>query len=330
MKQSIPKEKLIHMFRTMVRSRRFEESLTQEILMHGVCREPGKGIPRNVLTSIGHEAIAAGACANLRADDYVAVGHRGLAVQIAKGLRMDLMMAEIYGRKTGYCKGKAGSIHIGDFASGVFIAQSIVGDSIPIATGAALSAKMRGTDQVALNFFGDGGCNTARFHEGLNLASIWKLPVVYIVENNLYALSTPFSYHMNIPDVAIRASAYGIPGVIVDGNDVIAVYEVVSEAITKARKGGGPTLLECKTYSHHGIYVGEPFQVYKPKQEYEEWMKKDPIPRFRNQLIKMKVLTEKEIDEIDRAAVEEVEKATEFALKSPYPDPAETLDDVYA
>ena len=243
---------------------------------------------------------------------------------------MNLMMAEIFGRKTGYNKGRGGSLHIADFASGVLLANSIVGASITIATGVALSARMRGTDQVCLDFFSDGASNTSRFHEGINLGSIWKLPVVYIVENDLYGFSTPLSYHMNIPDIAIRASAYGIPGVIVDGNDVVAVYQVISEAVARARKGQGPSLIECKTYTQGGLYEGDPFQTYKPGEEYQEWLKNDPVLNCRNQLIKTGVLTEKEVAEMDRAVLEEVDKAVEFALASPFPEPAEALEDVYA
>lgn len=326
---NIAREKLRDMFQMMVRSRRFEERLAEEV-RKGYSRETRTGIPRGVHLSLGREAIAAGACANLRADDYVAVGHRGMGVQVARGLKMNLMMAEIFGRKTGYNKGRGGSLHIADFASGVLLANSIVGASIPIATGVALSAKMRGTDQVCLDFFSDGACNTSRFHEGINLGSIWKLPVVYIIENDLYGFSTPFSYHMNIPDIAVRASAYGIPGVIVDGNDVVAVYKAVSEAVARARKGEGPSLIECKTYTRGGLYEGDPFQTYKPEEEYEEWLKKDPILKFRDQLIKTGVLTEKEADEIDRAVLGEVDKAVKFAVESAFPDPAEALEDVYA
>ncbi|MDI6777490.1 MAG: thiamine pyrophosphate-dependent dehydrogenase E1 component subunit alpha [Syntrophales bacterium] len=318
---AIEKEKLMDMYRTMVRIRFFEERVAREFA--------AGNIPGFVHLYIGEEAIATGACASLRPDDYITSTHRGHGHLVAKGGKTDLMMAELYGKKTGYCKGKGGSMHIADVDIGILGANGIVGAGIPIATGAALSAKMRGTDQVALCFFGDGASNTTRFHEGINLGSIWKLPVVYICENNLYGISVPQSYHMNISDIADRAASYGIPGVVVDGNDVIAVYEAVGEAVVRARRGEGPALIECKTYRYKGHFEGDP-QVYKPKEEVEEWMKKDPIPRFKKQLIEIGVLTEKETGEIDQDMLEEMNKAVKFAEESPFPAPEETLEDVYA
>ena len=220
-------------------------------------------------------------------------------------------------------------MHIADVDIGILGANGIVGAGIPIAGGAALSAQMRGTDQVAVCFFSDGASNTTRFHEGVNLASIWKLPVVYVIENNQYAESTPISYAVNIANLADRAAAYGIPGRTIDGNDVLAVYEAVGEAVARARKGEGPTLIECKTYRWRGHFEGD-MQTYKPKEEVEEWMKKDPIPRFRRKLVETGVLTEKEADEIDQAMLEEMDEAVKFAKESPFPAPEETLEDVYA
>jgi pyruvate dehydrogenase E1 component alpha subunit len=317
----IEKEKLIDMFKTMVRIRTFEERVQKEFA--------AGNIPGFVHLYAGEEATATGACANLRPDDYITSTHRGHGHLIAKGGKTDRMMAELYGRRTGYCKGKGGSMHIADMDIGILGANGIVGAGIPIAGGAALSAQMRGTDQVAICFFGDGACNTSRFHEGVNLASIWKLPVVYIIENNQYAESTSISYAANIANLADRAAAYGIPGKPIDGNDVLAVYEAVGEAVARARKGEGPTLIECKTYRWHGHFEGD-LQTYKPKEEVEGWMKKDPIPRFRRKLIEMGVLTEKEADEIDQAMLEEMDEAMKFAEESPFPDPEETLEDVYA
>ena len=220
-------------------------------------------------------------------------------------------------------------MHIADVDIGILGANGIVGAGIPIAGGAALSAKMRGTDQVAICFFGDGAANTTRFHEGVNLASIWKLPVVYIIENNQYAESTPISYAANIANLADRASSYGIPGKTVDGNDVLAVYEAVGEAVARARRGEGPTLVECKTYRYHGHFEGDE-QTYKTKEEVEERIKKDPIPRFKGKLIGMGVLTEKEANEIDQAMLKELVEAVKFAEESPFPDPEEALEDVFA
>ena len=223
-------------------------------------------------------------------------------------------------------------MHIADTNIGMLGAIAIVGGGITIATGAGLSAKMRGTDQVSLCFFGDGASNRGTFHEAINLASTWRLPVVYIVENNLYAESTHQRRVMNITNIADRAIAYGIPGVVVDGNDVLAVYETVGEAVARARKGEGPSLIECKTYRHHGHSEGDvgPRQTYRTTEEIEEWKKMDPIPRFRKQLIETGVLNEKAADEIDQEVLEEVDKAVKFAEESPFPEPEETLEDVYA
>ena len=318
---AIEKEKLINMYKVMLRIRTFEERVFKEFA--------AGHIGGFVHLYAGEEAVATGACANLRLDDYVTSTHRGHGHVIAKGGKTDLMMAELYGKKTGYNKGKGGSMHIANVDSGMLGANGIVGAGIPIAGGAALSAKMRGTDQVCLCFFGDGATNTTRFHEGLNLASIWKLPVVYICENNLYAESTPISYAANISNIADRAAAYGIPGKTVDGNDVLAVYEVVGEAVARARRGEGPTFIVCQTYRWHGHFEGD-MQTYKTKEEVEEWMKRDPIPRFRKKLIEMRVLTEKEADKISQEMEEEIEKAVKFAEESPLPDPEEALEDVYA
>ncbi len=318
---AIGKEKLIDMFKTMVRIRTFEERVSKEFAAGNV--------PGFVHLYIGEEAIATGACANLRPDDYITSTHRGHGHLIAKGGKTDRMMTELYGKRTGYCKGKGGSMHIADVDIGILGANGIVGGGIPIAGGAALSAQMRGTSQVTICFLGDGASNRGTFHEGVNLASIWKLPVVYIIENNQYAEATPISYAANIPNIADRAAAYGIPGRTIDGNDVIAVYEAVSEAVARARKGEGPTLVECKTYRWHGHFEGDT-QTYRTKEEVEEWKKKDPIPRFRKKLIKMEVLTGKEADEINQGMLEELDKAVKLAEESLFPDPEEALEDVYA
>ncbi len=318
---AIEKEKLIDMYRVMVRIRAFEERAYKDFT--------GGRIPGVLHLYTGEEAVATGACANLRPDDYITSTHRGHGHVIAKGAKTDRMMAELHGKKTGYCKGRGGSMHIADTDIGILGANGIVGGGIPIAGGAALSAQKRGTDQVCLCFFGDGASNTTRFHEGINLASIWKLPVVYVIENNLYGESTHVSYAMNIPNVADRACAYGIPGKIVDGNDVLAVYETVGEAVARARKGEGPTIVECKTYRWHGHYIGDP-ETYKPKEEVEEWKKKDPIPRFQKYLIENKILSEEGTNKIDLEMNEEIDQAVKFADESPFPEPEETLEDVYA
>jgi len=321
MATEIENEKLIHMYRIMVRIRTFEERVHKEFA--------AGNIPGFVHLYSGEEAIAAGACANLKTDDHITSTHRGHGHLIAKGGKTDQMMAELYGKKTGYNKGKGGSMHIADMDLGILGANGIVGAGIPIAGGAALSAKMRGTDQVAVCFLGDGATNTTRFHEGVNLASIWNLPVVYVIENNQYAESTSIGYACKVRDLADRAVAYAIPGITVDGNDVLAVYEAVGEAVARARKGDGPTLVECKTWRHRGHYEGDA-QTYKTEEEIEDWMKKDPIPRFRKQLIEMGVFKEQDADGIDQAINEEIDKAVKFAEESPFPAPEETLEDVFA
>ena len=317
----IEREKLINMYRTMVRIRAFEERVKKEFAVGN--------IPGFVHLYSGEEAAATGACANLRPDDYITSTHRGHGHVIAKGGKTDRMMAELYGKKTGYNKGKGGSMHIADMEIGMLGANGIVGAGIPIAGGAALAAQMRGTDQVAICFLGDGASNTTRFHEGVNLASIWNLPVVYVIENNQYAQATPVCDSCKLVNLADRACAYGIPGVTVNGNDVLAVYEAVGEAVARARRGEGPTLVECKTYRFHGHFEGDT-QVYRTEREAEEWMKKDPIPAFKKRLLQMGVLTEKDADRINQEINEEIEKAVKFAEKSPLPAPEETLEDVYA
>ena len=317
----IEKEKLIDMYRAMVRIRFFEERVVKEFA--------AGNIPGFVHVYSGEEAVAVGACANLTTDDYITSTHRGHGHLIAKGGKADRMMAELYGKKTGYNKGKGGSMHIAEVDIGILGADAIVGGGIPIAGGAALSAKMRGTDQVAICFLGDGATNNARFHEGVNLASIWKLPVVYVIENNMYAETTPVSYAMNIPNIADRAVSYVIPGVTVDGNDVLAVYEAVGEAVARARKGEGPTLVECKTCRHHGHFEGDTM-TYRTKEEVEECKKKDPIPRFRKKLVEMEALTEKDADKVEQEVAKEIDEAVKFAEESPLPAPEEALEDVYA
>ncbi len=317
----IGKAKQVNMYRTMVRHREFEDRLFKEF-------SAGR-VPGFLHLSQGQEAIAAGSMAALEPDDYILTHHRGHGHLLAKGGNTDLMMAEIYGKKTGYNKGKGGSVHLAGVDVGVLGAQGIVGAGLTIAVGTALSAQMRRTNQVTICFIGDGATNTSRFHEGVNLASIWKLPVVYVVENNMYAETTPVSYAMNVPNIADRAASYGIPGVTVDGNDVVAVYEVVSEAVKRAREGDGPTLLELKTCRWGGHYTGDP-QVYRSKEEIEECMKRDPVKRFRKRLIAEKLLTKGEVDKIHEEAAEEMNNAVRFAEESPLPDPEDTLKDVYA
>ena len=305
----IEKDKLIDMYRRMVRIRVFEERVRKEFA--------AGNIGGFVHLYSGEEATAVGACANLTDADYITSTHRGHGHLIAKGGKTDKMMAELFAKKTGYNKGKGGSMHIADVGIGILGANGIVGGGIPTAGGAALSAQTRGTDQVAVCFLGDGASNTTR------------LPVAYIIENNQYAESTSITETCRLTNVADRAIAYGIPGVTVDGNDVLAVYEAVAEAVGRARRGEGPSLVECKTYRHHGHYEGDTM-TYRTDKEVDEWKKRDPLLRFRNKLGEMGVLSKEGAGKIDQEINEEIEQAVKFAQESPLPAPEETLEDVYA
>jgi TPP-dependent pyruvate/acetoin dehydrogenase alpha subunit len=309
------------MYLKMVRIRAFEERVLKEFAA-------GK-IPGFVHLSSGQEAVAVGACAAIRPDDYITSNHRGHGHCIAKGGKTDLMMAELFGKKTGYCKGRGGSMHLADMDLGILGANGIVGAGITIATGAALGNQMQKSDRVVLCFFSDGASNTTRFHEGINLGAIWNLPVVYLLENNGYAECTSIRNTAKLENLADRAGAYGIPGQTVDGNDVIAVYEAVTEAVARARKGAGPTIVECKTYRIHGHEEGDQ-QTYKSKEEIEFWAKRDPIVLFGNRLVSDRIFTEKEVKKIDQEIAAEIDKAVEFAVNSPFPEPTEALEGVYA
>lgn len=313
--------KLIEMYRKMLEIRYFEEELF-DLFLQGT-------MSGTMHQYTGEEAIAVGICANLRKDDYALSTHRGHGHCIAKGAPLDKTMAELYGRKTGLCKGFGGSMHLVDVSVGFLGANGIVGANIPIAAGVGLSNKFRKTDQVVACFFGDGASNTGAFHEGINLAAIWRLPVIFVCENNLYAVSTHVSKVMLIKDIASRSSAYGIPGVVVDGNDVIAVYEAAHEAVERARGGKGPTLIECKTYRHKGHSRFESSK-YRSKEEIKEWLKKDPIPRFKEKLIEMKVLTREEASNIEKEITNAIKDAVKFAEASQLPSQSDVLKYVYA
>lgn len=313
-------EKLIEMYRTMKKIREFE-SKTAELFAEGK-------IPGFVHLYIGEEAVATGVCANLKDSDYITSTHRGHGHIIAKGGDLKYMFAELFGKETGYCKGKGGSMHIADADRGILGANGIVGAGHNIAVGAGLSAKYRGTDQVCVCFFGDGSTNQGTFHESLNLASIWKLPVIFVCENNLYGISMHQSRHQAIQDVADRAVAYNIPGVVVDGNDVLAVYEAAKEAIDRARNGQGPTLIECKTYRQRGHFEGDPTN-YRDPEEVNEWLKKDPIPRLIEFILDNNVLTEDDIKKIDEEIAAEIDEAIKFAEESPFPPVEAAVEDIY-
>lgn len=316
----LSKEKMIDMYTVMTRIRAFE-SRVAELFAAGK-------IPGFVHLYVGEEAVAAGVCANLTSADYITSTHRGHGHLISKGGDVKLMMAELFGKKTGYCKGKGGSMHIADADLGILGANGIVGAGPPLAAGAALACQYLGKDAVAVCFFGDGASNQGTTHEAMNLATCWKLPVVFINENNLYGISSCTINSMCIPNIADRASAYDMPGVTVDGNDVMAVYEAAQEAIKRAREGKGPTLVECKTYRHRGHFEGDPC-VYRQPKELEEWKEKDPIPRFEKRLLDLGVLTPEKIQQIKEVIKDEIAAAERFAEDSPFPQAAEITEDVY-
>lgn len=309
------------MYRKMLEIRLFEEKVFE---LYGQNLVPG-----TIHLYAGEEAVAAGVCSALGIDDYIISTHRGHGHCIAKGADLNRTMAEILGKETGYCKGKGGSMHIADFSIGMLGATAVVGAGLPIAVGAGLSAKLRKTDQVTVCFFGEGASNQGTFHESLNMASTWKLPVIFVCENNLYAMGTRQSRVMNIENVADRAAAYGIQGVATDGNDVLAVYKATSEAVEKARRGEGPTLIECKTYRHKGHSRVDPAK-YRPKEEVQDWLRRDPIKNLKEYLAREYSLTDDELQSIEKEAATRIDEAVKFALESPYPKPEEALEDVYS
>jgi pyruvate dehydrogenase E1 component alpha subunit len=311
---------MLDLYATMVRIRKFEEKATELFL--------AAKLAGFIHVYIGEEAIAAGVCAHLTPEDFITSTHRGHGHVIAKGGRIDLMMAELYGKATGYGRGKSGSMHIADFSVGVLGANGIVAAGLPIASGAAFALRYRQTDRVVVAFFGDGATSRGTFHESLNLASVWNLPVVFVCENNGYAVSTPQRSQCRVKDISQRAAAYGIPGVTVDGNDVLAVYEAAGEAIARARRGEGPTLLECKTWRHFGHFVGDP-QIYKDPEEQRRWLERDPIPAFEKRLLELGIAPE-ELARIQAQAAEEIAAAVRYAEASPDPRPEELYTDVYA
>jgi pyruvate dehydrogenase E1 component alpha subunit len=285
-------------------------------------------IPGFVHLYAGEEAVAVGLCAHLRDDDFITSTHRGHGHCIAKGVEVRAMMAEIHGKATGACKGKGGSMHIADVDRGMLGANGIVGGGPPLACGAGLSAKARGTDQVAVCFFGDGASNQGTTFEGMNLAGIWKLPVVFVCENNRYAETTSFEYSVSGRDIAARARGFGMPSIAVDGQDVLAIYEAASEAIARARRGDGPTFIEAQTYRYFGHFEGDTIK-YRTKDEEAHFRSRDCIARFRSTVMEQGLLAEDELAAIDRRVAETIADAVRFANESPLPAAEETLTDVY-
>ncbi|MDA8380996.1 MAG: thiamine pyrophosphate-dependent dehydrogenase E1 component subunit alpha [Actinomycetota bacterium] len=312
---------LLEMYRRMVRIRRFELAATN-LFKRGQL----KG---TVHTYIGMEASGVGVCMALRTDDLIAGTHRSHGHNIAKGADLNRMMAELLGKETGYCKGRGGSMHIAAFETGSLGALAVVASGIPLAVGAALAFQMRGEDRVAVPFTGDAGSNTGNWHEGLNMAAAWNLPVVFVLENNQYGVSTRIDDVTRIHDLSVRAAGYGIPGVRVDGFDVLAVYEAAAAAVARARAGDGPTLLVTESYRVDGHYAGEP-EVYRDKAEVAEYRAKDPIARFRTRLLDEGLVDPVDLDHVDSEVAGLIEDALAFARQSPEPDAATAMDFIYA
>ena len=278
--------------------------------------------------SIGQEAVATGVCAALRKTDFITSTHRGHSHCIAKGADLTRMMAELLAKQTGYCRGRGGSMHIADVETGNLGANGIVAGGIPIAAGAALAQKMKGLDNVVVSFFGDGATNEGAFHEALNLAAVWELPVIFVCENNKYGMSNSTEKSMKIENISERGAAYGIPGVTVDGNDVDEVFEAAKLAVERARAGQGPTLIECLTYRHKGHSKSDK-NLYRTKEEIEQWKTKDPIGRFEAKLLQAGTMTQVEIDEISETVRNEVRNAIQEASNAPDSDPGELLSSVF-
>lgn len=314
-------ERLHALLHQMMLIRAFEEAAEQlylQGLIHGTMH-----------LSVGQEASAVGACAALRPTDYILSTHRGHGHCIAKGARVDLMMAEFFGKETGYCRGRGGSMHMADVDTGNLGANGIVAGGVPMAVGVGLSIQMQRQDRVVLVFFGDGATNEGAFHESLNLAAIWNLPVIYFCENNQYAMSMAITRASKLERLSDRACAYGIPGVTVDGNDLIAVYCATKEAVERARSGGGPTLIEAQTYRWKGHSKSDK-QRYRTKEEVKAWQERDPIARLAQRMIEASLLTEDDLQRLQARVDEEIAAAIEFAKASPEPDPATILEGVYA
>ncbi len=313
---------LVELYRKMVSIRLFEQKVEHHFL--------AGDIPGFVHLYIGEEGIAAGVMANMTKDDYIESTHRGHGHTIAKGADLNRMMAEIFGKKTGYCKGKGGSMHIADFSVGMLGANGIVGGGYTLAVGAGLASKLRGDKRISAVFFGDGASNRGTFHEALNMAAVWNLPVLFVCENNQWASTTPTNTANSVEDVADRAQGYGIPGYIVDGNDVLAVYEASREIIESIRSGNGPVILECKSYRIKGHFVGDP-ERYRTKEEVQEvFENNNPITRFEEKVTEAGVMTKDELKAIYGEVESAIEEAVRYAMESPEPDPSELYDDLYA
>ena len=318
---TIPTEQMLALYRTMVRIRQCEEQLARSYAagtITGACH-----------TYVGEEAIATGVCAHLRHDDAVFSTHRGHGHALAKGVPPRELVAELFGRQTGCSGGRGGSMHLFSPEVGMMGTSGIVGPCILQATGAGYSFQLLETDQVGVAFFGDGAVGNGAFHEGLNLATIWDLPVVFICENNMYATEVAFAYSARNTDVAGRAAGYGLPAEMVDGNDVVAIYEAAEAAVAKARSGGGPSLIECRTYRTrvHAEGMGE--SGYRSQEEIDRWKARDPIAAFSRRVVEAGALTDADLQAVDEQITAEIQDAVAFATDSPWPDPATVADHIY-
>ena len=317
---SLTKEKMIDLYATMKKIRLFEEKVS-ELFAEGK-------LPGFVHLYAGEEAIGVGVCAHLTDRDYITSTHRGHGHCIAKGVEINSMMAEVYGKATGACKGKGGSMHIADVDKGMLGANGIVGAGGPLACGSGLMAKTLGTDQVTVCFFGDGAAEQGTMHEAMNLACCWNLPVVFVCENNGYAESTPWGYHCAAKSIADRAAAYDMPGITVDGTDFFAVYEAAEEAIGRARRGDGPSLMECRGFRYYGHFEGDAM-LYVTEEEKERNRARDPIENVKKRAIERGLVSAAQLAEVDAQAAAIIEEAVKFAEESSWPKPEEVLTDVY-
>lgn len=310
--------KKMHYWLTFIRA--FEERIS-------ILYRQGK-VLGGVYSGMGQEAIVVGTCIDLKKEDFIFPLHRDIGANLVKGIEPKILMAQLLGKKTGLSKGKDSYLHAGDIDLGVIGSTSMLGSSLPVAAGVGLAFKLKKKDNVVIAFFGEGASNRGDFHEALNLAGVWKLPVIFVCENNFFAYSTPIEAQMAIEDVADRASSYGFSGVVCSGNDLMAVYKTAKKAIDKARAGEGPTLIECKTYRWHG-HSEHDEASYRAEDEFLEWKSRDPIPRFELYLEELKILDKKLKESIDKDIREEIDQAVKFAEESPFPEGKETLDDIY-
>jgi TPP-dependent pyruvate/acetoin dehydrogenase alpha subunit len=314
------KKSLIEFYRSMIRIRKVEEKL-MEVFTAGE-------IPGFIHVCIGQEATPVAVCSHLKESDYMSNTHRGHGHALAKGVDLNLFMAELFGRRNGYCRGRSGSMHLADPARGILGANGIVGGGIPIATGAAFAAKYKRTGQVTVCFFGEGATGEGTFHESLNIAALMKLPIVYVCENNQWAEFTHVNVHMPVKSVVDRAVAYNVPGVSVS-NDFIEIYQAAGDAVRQARTGKGPTLLEVKSLRWYGHFVGDA-QKYRPEEDLASAKKDDCVLKLQKHLLKAKIVTKKGLLNLEQRAVREIEDAVEFARRSPFPDKSELMEELYA